>query len=66
MIAFMPRLLVYHCDAEDGSKQSKTFKVMEWRLLKAINPEKSKQRSILIAVWVFHLPTPMVGTHLRQ
>ena len=36
---YLPRLFVYHCDAEIGSKQSETFKVMEWRLLKAIiNP----------------------------
>src|SRR5215203_6045723 len=36
---YLPRLFVYHCDAEVGSKQSETFKVMEWRLLKAIiNP----------------------------
>ena len=36
---YLPRLFVYHCDAEIGSKQSETFKVMERRLLKAIiNP----------------------------
>ncbi len=36
---YLPRLFVYHCDAEPGSKQSETFKVMEWRLLKyIINP----------------------------
>jgi putative membrane protein len=36
---YLPRLFVYHCDAEIGSKQSETFKVMEWRLLKVIiNP----------------------------
>jgi putative membrane protein len=36
---YMPRLFVYHSVAETGSKQSETFKVMEWRLLKAIiNP----------------------------
>jgi putative membrane protein len=36
---YLPRLFVYHCDAEVGSKQSETFKVMEWRLLEAIiNP----------------------------
>ena len=36
---YLPRLFVYHCDAEIGSKQSETFKVMEWRLLKfIINP----------------------------
>ena len=36
---YLPRLFVYHCDAEVGSKQSETFKIMERRLLKAIiNP----------------------------
>jgi putative membrane protein len=38
-LLYLPRLFVYHCDAEIGSKQSETFKVMEQRLLKAImNP----------------------------
>ena len=36
---YLPRLFVYHCEAEIGSKQSETFKVMERRLLRAIiNP----------------------------
>jgi putative membrane protein len=36
---YLPRLFVYHCEAEPGSKQSETFKVMERRLLNAIiNP----------------------------
>jgi putative membrane protein len=36
---YMPRLFVYHTDAEPGSVQSETFKVMERRLLKVImNP----------------------------
>src|SRR3954454_14719125 len=36
---YLPRLFVYHCVAETGSKQSETFKQMERRLLKAIiNP----------------------------
>ena len=33
---YLPRLFVYHCEAEPGSKQSETFKVMERRLLNAI------------------------------
>lgn len=33
---YLPRLFVYHCDAEPGSRQSETFKIMERRLLKAI------------------------------
>src|SRR5215213_10837331 len=36
---YLPRLFVYHCQAESGSRQSETFKLMERRLLKAIiNP----------------------------
>jgi len=36
---YLPRLFVYHCDADVGSIQSETFKVMERRLLRAIiNP----------------------------
>jgi putative membrane protein len=43
---YLPRLFVYHCEAELGSKQSETFKVMERRLLKAIiNPA-------MIATWL--------------
>jgi putative membrane protein len=43
---YLPRLFVYHCETEAGSKQSETFKVMERRLLKAIiNPA-------MIASWV--------------
>ena len=46
---YLPRLFVYHCEAEPGSKQSETFKVMERRLLKAIiNPA-------MIATFVFGL-----------
>ncbi len=36
---YLPRLFIYHCEAEKGSKQSETFKVMERRLLNVIiNP----------------------------
>ena len=36
---YLPRLFVYHCNAELGSRQSETFKVMERRLLRGIiNP----------------------------
>ena len=35
-LLYLPRLFVYHCAAEPGSKQSETFKVMERRLLGAI------------------------------
>jgi protoporphyrinogen IX oxidase len=46
---YLPRLFVYHCNAEPGSPQSETFKIMERRLLKAIiNPA-------MIAAWVLGL-----------
>ena len=36
---YLPRLFVYHCETEPGSRQSETFKVMERRLLRGIiNP----------------------------
>ena len=36
---YLPRLFVYHCEAEAGSRQSETFKTMERRLLRVIiNP----------------------------
>ena len=35
-LLYLPRLFVYHCAAEPGSKQSETFKIMERRLLSAI------------------------------
>ncbi|MDR6820477.1 putative membrane protein [Neorhizobium sp. 2083] len=38
-LLYMPRLFIYHSDAEPGSAQSETFKMMEQRLLKIImNP----------------------------
>ncbi len=46
---YLPRLFVYHADAEIGSDKSETFKIMERRLLKAIiNPA-------MIATWIFGL-----------
>jgi putative membrane protein len=46
---YLPRLMVYHCEAETGSKQSETFKLMERRLLRGIiNPS-------MIAVWILGL-----------
>jgi protoporphyrinogen IX oxidase len=46
---YLPRLFVYHCEAEPGSKQSETFKVMERRLLRAIiNPA-------MVTTWVLGL-----------
>ncbi|MCV0351163.1 protoporphyrinogen oxidase HemJ [Nitratireductor aquimarinus] len=46
---YLPRLFVYHADAEPGSEKSETFKVMEQRLLRLIiNPA-------MIVTWVFGL-----------
>jgi putative membrane protein len=46
---YLPRLFVYHVDAQKGSVQSETFKVMERRLLRGIiNPA-------MMATWVFGL-----------
>jgi protoporphyrinogen IX oxidase len=45
-LLYLPRLFVYHCDAEAGSRQAETFQVMERRLLRAImNPA-------MIVVWI--------------
>ena len=45
-LLYLPRLFVYHCDAETGSRQAETFEVMEYRLLRYImNPA-------MIVVWV--------------
>ena len=33
---YLPRLIVYHCEAEPHSRQSETFKLMERRLLNVI------------------------------
>ncbi len=46
---YLPRLFVYHAQAEKGSDKSETFKIMERRLLKIImNPA-------MIAAWIFGL-----------
>ncbi|MGO4737569.1 protoporphyrinogen oxidase HemJ [Bosea sp. 2KB_26] len=46
---YLPRLMVYHAEAQTGSVQSETFKIMERRLLKGIiNPA-------MIATWVLGL-----------
>jgi putative membrane protein len=56
---YLPRLFVYHCEAEIGSKQSETFKVMERRLLKAImNPAMTVTWVLgLTLVWLGNLHT---------
>ena len=57
---YLPRLFVYHAEAEIGSKQSETFKVMERRLLRGIiNPA-------MIAAWIFGLALAWQGDHWRD
>ncbi len=54
---YLPRLFIYHCDAEIGSKQSETFKIMERRLLRIImNPA-------MILAWVLGLWLAWAGGH---
>ena len=46
-LLYLPRLFVYHCDAQIGTDKSETLKVMERRLLRAImNPA-------MLASWLF-------------
>ena len=45
-LLYLPRLFAYHCEAEKGSRQAATFKVMEHRLLRYImNPA-------MVVVWI--------------
>ncbi len=46
---YLPRLLIYHFDAETGSVQSETFKLMERRLLRII------MTPAMLATWIFGL-----------
>lgn len=48
-LLYLPRLFVYHCDAEPGSVQSETFKVMERRLYRGI------MSPAMMASWIFGL-----------
>jgi putative membrane protein len=48
-LLYLPRLMVYHVDCAAGSERSKTFKIMERRLLKAI------ATPAMIASWVLGL-----------
>jgi len=55
---YLPRLFVYHCEAEVGSKQSETFKIMERRLFKAIiNPA-------MVVTWLAGLYLAWAGNWL--
>jgi putative membrane protein len=52
---YLPRLFVYHADAEVGSNKSETFKIMERRLLQVI------MRPAMAATWVFGLALAWLG-----
>lgn len=57
---YLPRLFVYHADAEKGSDKSETFKVMERRLLRLIiNPA-------MIAAFVFGILMIVANPGLMQ
>jgi protoporphyrinogen IX oxidase len=45
-LLYLPRLMVYHCDAAKGSELSETLKVMEYRLLTYI------MRPAMIVSWI--------------
>ncbi len=48
-LLYLPRLFVYHCEAEEGGVQSETFKVMERRLFRGI------MMPAMLATWVLGL-----------
>jgi putative membrane protein len=57
---YLPRLFVYHCEAERGSELSEKFKIMERRLLRAIiNPA-------MIVTWVLGLWLAWQGRHFSS
>jgi putative membrane protein len=53
-LLYLPRLFVYHCEAEPGSPQSETFKVMEAKLSRLI------MQPAMIATLVFGLAMIMI------
>lgn len=48
-LLYMPRLFIYHCDADPGSVQAATFAVMEKRLFRII------MTPAMILSWIFGL-----------
>lgn len=58
-LLYLPRLFVYHADAEPGSDKSETFKVMERRLLRAImNP--AMVASLIFGALLIHAQGPEI------
>jgi len=61
---YLPRLFVYHCGAEVGSRQSETFKIMERRLLRGIiNP--AMLLSWTLGLWMVY-DGAWISTHWLQ
>lgn len=59
-LLYLPRLFVYHADADKGSELSETLKIMERRLLRIImNPA-------MIATWIFGICLVWANTALLQ
>lgn len=54
-LLYLPRLFVYHADAEKGSQQSETFKIMERRLYRGI------MDPAMGMVWLFGLALVWTG-----
>ena len=54
-LLYLPRLFVYHCDADPGSARSEMLKVMERRLLWAIMAP-AMIASFLFGVWLLLMP----------
>ena len=52
---YLPRLFVYHADAEKGSVQSETFKIMERRLYRGITTPA------MIGAYIFGLAMIFAG-----
>ena len=58
-LLYLPRLFVYHADAEIGTVRAETFKVMERRLFKAImNP--AMIASFIFGIWMIALNDGLV------
>ena len=52
-LLYLPRLFVYHTQAQVGSNQSETFKIMERRLLRAIMTPAAIV-SWILGLWMFY------------
>jgi putative membrane protein len=53
-LLYLPRLFVYHTQAQPGTIQSETFKIMERRLLKAIMTP-AMIASFVFGIWIIVL-----------